>query len=202
MSILQDKKNGLLDILLEVDKITKDDVEKIIQLQEKTHEKVDRILLNLGIISEEDLRDALGSLFSLKIWQRKKELMNNRFFEQPILNSPYKYPTQHWELDDLGQPTQKIIDTRRSAKFITPIPKPRKRKGKAQQQALFVDPALSTAEQQYDPTSIINELRHHVDQWRILPNTNDWKVTPETVRLLQFNQPGKKTPVQPEKSKF
>ncbi len=73
MSILQDKKSGLLDILLEVDKITKDDVEKIIQLQEKTHEKVDRILLNLGIISEEDLRDALGNLFSLKIWQRKKE---------------------------------------------------------------------------------------------------------------------------------
>ena len=24
----------------------------------------------------------------------------NRFFEQPILNSPYDYPLQHWELDD------------------------------------------------------------------------------------------------------
>ncbi len=73
MSRLEDKNSKLLDILLEVDKITKDDVDKIVQLQEKTHEKTDRILLNLGIISEEDLRDALGNLFNLKTWQRKKE---------------------------------------------------------------------------------------------------------------------------------
>ena len=44
---------------------------------------------------------------------------------------------------------------------------------------------LSTQEQQYDPTPIINELREHVDQWRSLPNPNDWHVTPETARLLQ-----------------
>jgi general secretion pathway protein E len=73
MSRPEDKNSRLLDVLLEVDKITRDDVEKIIQLQEKTHEKADRILLNLGIISEEDLRDALGNLFNLKTWQRKKE---------------------------------------------------------------------------------------------------------------------------------
>jgi len=54
---------------------------------------------------------------------------DNRFFERPILNSPYEYPRKHWELDKHGQPTQKIIDTRRKAEFITPIPKPKKRKG-------------------------------------------------------------------------
>jgi type III restriction enzyme len=32
--------------------------------------------------------------------------MENRFFEHPILNSPYEYPAQHWELDASGQPTQ------------------------------------------------------------------------------------------------
>jgi len=73
MSKLDDKNSRLLKILLEVDKITKDDVEKITQLQEKTLETADRILLNLGIISEEDLRDALGQLFNLKTWERKKE---------------------------------------------------------------------------------------------------------------------------------
>ena len=73
MSKLKGKNSGLLEVLLDVGKITKDDVEKITQLQEKTHEKSDRILLNLGIISEEDLRDALGHLFNLKTWQRKKE---------------------------------------------------------------------------------------------------------------------------------
>jgi hypothetical protein len=51
--------------------------------------------------------------------------MDNRFFERPILNSPYDYPGQHWELDGQGQPTQLIIATRRRAEFITPIPKPR-----------------------------------------------------------------------------
>ena len=38
--------------------------------------------------------------------------MNNPFFEKPILNSPYEYPSRHWELDDTGQPTQKVIDNR------------------------------------------------------------------------------------------
>jgi type III restriction enzyme len=53
--------------------------------------------------------------------------MDNQFFERPILNSPYEYPTQYWELDGHGQPTQRIIESRRRAEFITPIPKPRKR---------------------------------------------------------------------------
>ena len=30
--------------------------------------------------------------------------MDNQFFERPILNSPYDYPTRHWELDDNKQP--------------------------------------------------------------------------------------------------
>ena len=73
MSRLEDKNSRLLDVLLDIGKITSEDVEKIMQLRDKTHEKTDRILLNLGIISEEDLRDALGNIFNLEIWQRKKE---------------------------------------------------------------------------------------------------------------------------------
>ena len=113
--------------------------------------------------------------------------MNNRFFEQPILNSPYDYPARHWELDLSGQPTQEIIEKRRRAEFITPIPKPKKRKSSAEQQGFVFDDGsgLSTQAQQYDPTSIINELRYQVDKWRALPNPNNWQVTPETVRLLQ-----------------
>jgi type III restriction enzyme len=115
------------------------------------------------------------------------ESMQNQFFEQPILNSPYEYPLRHWELDKEGQPTQKIIASRRSADFITPIPKPRKRKGAVDHEEMVFDEGkgLSTKEQQYDPTSIINSLRKHVDQWRSIPDSNSWKVTPETARLLQ-----------------
>jgi type III restriction enzyme len=114
--------------------------------------------------------------------------MANPFFEHPILNSPYTCPGRHWELDDQGQPTQKIADIRRRADFITPIPKPKKRKGKssAQQNLVFDEGlGLSTQEQQYDATSIINEVRGQVDQWRSWPNPSEWQVTPETARLLQ-----------------
>ncbi len=112
--------------------------------------------------------------------------MSNPFFEHPILYSPYEYPTKHWELDDSGQPTQRITESRRRAEFITPIPKPRKRGGSTEQQQIVFDEGkgLSTKDQQYDPTSIINELRQQVDQWRSLPS-NLWQVTPETARLLQ-----------------
>ena len=49
--------------------------------------------------------------------------MSNPFFDQPILNSPYEYPRRHWELDETGQPTQRVIEARCGAKFTTPIPK-------------------------------------------------------------------------------
>lgn len=98
--------------------------------------------------------------------------MSNPFFDHPILNSPYAYPTRHWELDEHGQPTQKILEIRRRAEFITPIPKPKKRKRAAAQEAFVFDEGkgLSTKEQQYDPTSIIREVRSQVDVWRSLPN--------------------------------
>ena len=28
--------------------------------------------------------------------------MSERFFDRPILNSPYEYPARHWELDEGG----------------------------------------------------------------------------------------------------
>ena len=114
--------------------------------------------------------------------------MSNPFFGHPILNSPYELPLRHWELDDDGQPTQKVLETRRGAKFITPIPKPKKRKKASGQESFVFDDGkgLSTKEQQYDPTSIINEVRGHVASWRTLPNSNQWHVTPETARLLQY----------------
>jgi len=113
--------------------------------------------------------------------------MSNPFFDHPILNSPYEYPQKYWELDDQGQPTQRVIHSRRPAEFITPIPKPKKRKQKEVQQELILDEGLglSTEKQKYDPTSIINRLREEVSRWRNIPNPSQWRVTPETARLLQ-----------------
>ena len=79
--------------------------------------------------------------------------MSNPFFEHPILNSPYEYPSRHWDLDEDGQATQKIIERRRHAIFITPIPKPKQRKAPATQASLVFNEGkgISTEQQQYDP---------------------------------------------------
>ena len=141
-----------------------------------------------GIVTDNGkLRNWLTSWASETEASGEKIYMDNRFFEQPILNSPYDYPSRYWELDASGQPTQEIIENRRSAEFITPIPIPRKRKGAAPQEQMVFDEGkgLSSQKQQYDPTSIINALRSHVDRWRSIQNPNSWQVTPETVRLLQ-----------------
>ena len=112
--------------------------------------------------------------------------MSNPFFDHPILNSPYEYPGRHWELDDDGQPTQRVEEKRRPAQFISPVPKAKKRKKASAQEEIVFDEGhdLSTKEQQY-ATAIINEVRGHVDAWRRLPNPAQWQVTPETARLLQ-----------------
>ena len=81
--------------------------------------------------------------------------MDPRFFEQPILNSPYEYPSRHWELDPSGQPTNKIRRERRKVAFITPIPP---KKSSAGQPKMVFDEAaqaLGTEAQQYDLTAFI-----------------------------------------------
>ena len=123
------------------------------------------------------------------IWQSIGLIeLSNPFFEAPILNSPYEYPRRHWELDETGQPTQEIVETRRRAEFITPIPKPRKRKGSSEKQAaLALDEGqgLTTENQQYILMAIINGVRQEVDRWRSIPDSSRWGVTPETARLLK-----------------
>lgn len=113
--------------------------------------------------------------------------MADSFFERPILNSPYACPERHWELDDDGQPTNIILPKRRDSRLLTPVPKPQKRRRTTTQSEMVFDSGheLSTKEQEYNPTPIINEIRHYVEDWRNLRNPDQWQVSPETARLLQ-----------------
>lgn len=110
------------------------------------------------------------------------------FFENPILNSPYEEPKRHHALDSEGQPlSEPPRDGRRRSEFITPVPKPRKKKQRADkaQGKLVLEEADETSidEQEYNPTPIINEIRGHLAAWRALPQSS-WGVTPATARLL------------------
>ncbi len=108
-----------------------------------------------------------------------------RFFDQPILNSPYETPGRHWELDESGQPTHTILNERRGVSFVTPIPAATKGKG-AQQRLTFDETAqrVGTDDQQYELTQTINRVRSAVNRWRAHPDPAQWRVTPETARLL------------------
>ena len=109
--------------------------------------------------------------------------MNPKFFEQPILNSPYEAPARHWELDENGQPTHRLIETRRQVRFLSPIPAPKTRRGGGQ---LDLTPDLDDGDEaKFDLARVIQDLRGEVTRWRQLPNPRQWQVTPDTARLLQ-----------------
>lgn len=107
------------------------------------------------------------------------------FFSQPILNSPYEYPGQHWELDEDKMPTNRVNPERRKAEFITPIPKPKKSKTKGQGTLALDTTGISTGEQEYNLSEKINTIRERVTAWRNISNPRNWRVTPITQRLLE-----------------
>ena len=111
--------------------------------------------------------------------------MPDAFHQSPILNSPYEVPARHWVLDEGRQPTDTVGEGRRKVSFISPIPRARKAGGKQAQLALDAESeALETDQQQYELIALIDSLRQELADWRALPE-GQWRVTPETARLLK-----------------
>ena len=100
----------------------------------------------------------------------------DRFLKRPILNSPYRCPSRHWELDTAGRPTPKIVGGSRPASFLPPMPEP-KAPGGELSLALDEDRGPSAQGQQH-LASVIDEVRDRVDAWRRIPNAIDWRVSP------------------------
>ena len=105
--------------------------------------------------------------------------MEHPFFAKPILNSPYAYPPAQWVPDETGQATHDVHPTRRTATFITPIPRAKKHSGAERPVDLDLAHGVSDGDQRYH-SAIINGVRAEVDVWRSLPNTGDGGVCPET----------------------
>ncbi len=52
-------------------------------------------------------------------------LMADTIIENPILNSPFREPDQHWRFTDEGI-TNELVETRRASAYFVPIPPPEK----------------------------------------------------------------------------
>jgi len=104
---------------------------------------------------------------------------NEALIDNPILNSPYFEPEQHWRLDEetmtiVGDP----VDGRRPSSYLTPIPGAKLRRGT---QYELVEVAQ---EETIRRNQLINEIRAKVKAWRT--GERPWDgVAPTTRKLLE-----------------
>lgn len=101
------------------------------------------------------------------------------FSDNPIITSPFDVPAFHFELDEEGQPTGKKLPGRRESIQVVPVPAARRR-APTQGQLALDDVA---GQSRITKNALVNEIRKHVAQWRVLPSSQ-WGVSPETQRLL------------------
>lgn len=88
--------------------------------------------------------------------------------DNPILNSPFRMPSRHWELSEKGMPTEQALSGRRPSAYIVPIPKATRTAGQLE---LDVEGPVNLK-----TNDLVNRIRDRVDQWRALP-AGQWGVT-------------------------
>ena len=93
----------------------------------------------------------------------------------PILNSPYDPPSQHYAIGSQG-PTGEIVDGRRASESFIPIAIAKK--GKASQGSLDL-----AAGERTEKNQLINEIRRDLEKWRM--GGHYAGATPITRKLLQ-----------------
>lgn len=101
--------------------------------------------------------------------------MASNAIENPIINTPYDPPAQHFELAADG-PTGTILEGRRPSESFIPVPISKKGK---EQQALDFD----ATHERREKNSLINDVRFEVDRWRARGYPG---VTPISRKLLQY----------------
>jgi len=97
--------------------------------------------------------------------------------ENPILNSPFEEPTQHFRFSDEGI-TKEIVEARRVSSYFVPIAKPKK-KGKAQQLAFDTEWTRDRIEE----NEFINRIRARISLWH---RGGYEGITKTTRRLLEY----------------
>ncbi len=65
--------NNVGDVLLEIGKVNRADLDRAVEVQRQTKQKLGRMLIDLGTVSEEDLRLAYSKLLQIPIWEKRKD---------------------------------------------------------------------------------------------------------------------------------
>lgn len=61
------------DTILSTGKVSRADMDRAMEVQRQTGQKIGRILIDLGTVSEEDLRQAYSNLLNIPVWEKKKD---------------------------------------------------------------------------------------------------------------------------------
>ena len=61
------------DMILSTGKVSRADMDRALEVQKQTGQKLGRILIDLGTVSEEDLRQAYSNLLNIPAWEKKKD---------------------------------------------------------------------------------------------------------------------------------
>jgi len=96
--------------------------------------------------------------------------------ENPVINSPFGVPSQHFRFTDEGI-TNEIIDGRRTSSYFVPIARPRK---KGQKQLVF---DTEWTQDRIEENKLVNQIRALMTLWR---EGGYLGVTPTTSRLLAY----------------
>lgn len=101
--------------------------------------------------------------------------MKQVVIENPVINTPFAEPTQHFKFDEEGI-TDEILNGRRPSAYFVPIARPRKK-----DKQLYIE--TEWTQDRVVPNAFVNRVRDAVAKWRAGGYIS---VTPVTKRLLEY----------------
>ncbi len=104
--------------------------------------------------------------------------MSDDPLSNPVINSPYEEPAQHFVIGPNG-PTGELADGRRPSEFFVPVPKPKKGRASSAAQDSLLD--LEATNEKITRNDAIDQLRQEVRIWR---QRGYQRVTPISKKLL------------------
>ena len=104
--------------------------------------------------------------------------MSQVVIENPIINSPFTEPNQHFRFTDEGI-TNEVVEGRRISSYFVPIARPKKKKGSENQLAFDTE----WTQDRIEENKLVNDIRRRVALWR---SGGYVGVTPTTARLIAY----------------